>query len=413
MAIDSLIARIKEKARSNQLAVAIGGRFSADAALPALAESLQKRFDISFPTSNAFEYYSRWNEFIDRLEDKVDREVVWRDIAERVASVEPDRIHRKVASIPISNFIDATLDRRFTKALIEGGKKPILHAFRQQRIGDWRQSNPARPNVFFTFGAFDSFHPWEGLHEQLCIHPQNRIQVENMMEMLRQKDLLLLEFSSFEAEKILHLGYLAGAADKVANRLDPNNDFEYWTKRGAFLANVDTEAVIDYLLPADLKSYTLWDMPFPNRMLIDVAREKDYDCFISYFSGDKMFVQRIGGDLRQRGIRIWIDDAEIEVGDSISDKIEVALKRSYTFAIVLSKQALSRPWVRDELRAAYSLRHAENLKILPLLYEDCEIPLFLADYRYADFREEKNYTEQIELLARSIQNAVKQARRKK
>jgi hypothetical protein len=45
------------------------------------------------------------------------------------------------------------------------------------------------------------------------------------------------------------------------------------------------------------------------------------------------------------------------------------------------------------------VRRAEELKILPLLYKDCEIPLFLADYKYADFREEKNYTEQIELLA--------------
>src|SRR5205085_2435758 len=130
-------------------------------------------------------------------------------------------------------------------------------------------------------------------------------------------------------------------------------------------------------------------------------------------SDDKPFVQRVTADLQKRQIRIWRDDTEIEVGDSIGDKIEDALKRSYTFSIVLSKDALGRPWVREELRAAYNLRRADDLKILPLLYEDCEIPLFLADHKYADFREAKNYTEQIELLARSIQNAVKRARGKK
>src|SRR5882672_11018201 len=135
--------------------------------------------------------------------------------------------------------------------------------------------------------------------------------------MLRQKDLLLLEFSSHEAEKILHLEYLAGAADKVVNTHDPNNDHEYWTKRGVFLADLDTETVVDYLLPAGLKTYTFWDMPFPNRMLIDVGREKDFDSFISYFSGDKSFAHRIDSDLRQRGIRTWRANAEIEIGDSI------------------------------------------------------------------------------------------------
>lgn len=412
MAVDAFLARIKEKARANQLAIAVGGMFSAETAIPSLAQSLQSEFDVSFPVQHEFEYYARWNEFVDLLEEKVNRETVWRTVAERVASVQPTSIHRKVAGVPISNFIDATVDRRLTKALIEGGKRPILHAFRQQAIGQWRQSNPEQPNVFFTFGDFDLFHPWVGVHEQLCIHPQNRVQIENMMEMIRDKDLLLLGFSSFEAEKILHLEYLAAAADKVFNTSDPNENFGYWTKRGVFLANAQPEDLIDYLLPSDLRSYTFWDVPFPNRMLIDVAREKEYDSFISYFSGDKSFAQKVDTDLRQRGVRIWRDNVEIDVGDSISEKIEHALKNSYTFSIVLSKEALARPWIREELRAAYNLRRAEELKILPLLYKDCEIPPFLGDYKYADFREEKNYTEQLELLARSIHNAVKRARGK-
>ena len=74
---------------------------------------------------------------------------------------------------------------------------------------------------------------------------------------------------------------------------------------------------------------------------------------------------------------------------------------------------LSRPWVREELNAAYNLRLAEELKILPVLYKDCEIPPFLIDYKYADFREEKRYTEQLGLLERAIRNAVKRIRRKK
>jgi len=131
------------------------------------------------------------------------------------------------------------------------------------------------------------------------------------------------------------------------------------------------------------------------------------------FSGDKAFAIKLESDLNQRDLRPWRDEGEIEVGDSISDKLELALKDSYSFVIILSKEALQRPWVREELRAAFSLRVEEQLKILPVLYKDCEMPVILMDYKHADFREGKNYAEQLEFLARSIQNAVERARRKK
>ena len=89
------------------------------------------------------------------------------------------------------------------------------------------------------------------------------------------------------------------------------------------------------------------------------------------------------------------------------------MKSCFTFIIILSPEALERPWVKEELRAAYNLRLAEELKILPVVYNDCELPVFLSDYRVADFREEKNYTEQMEILSRSVSNAVKRARKKK
>jgi hypothetical protein len=104
---------------------------------------------------------------------------------------------------------------------------------------------------------------------------------------------------------------------------------------------------------------------------------------------------------------------EIEVGDSFTDKIQDGLKDAYSFTIILSPEALARPWVREELRAAYAQRLAGELKILPVLYKDCEIPPFLADYKYADFREERRHNEQLELLERSIRNAVLRAREKK
>ena len=59
----------------------------------------------------------------------------------------------------------------------------------------------------------------------------------------------------------------------------------------------------------------------------------------------------------------------------MSDKIQEALKDSCSFTIILSPEALKRPWVKEELRAAYVLRLAGEFKILPVLYKECDIPL--------------------------------------
>ncbi len=86
---------------------------------------------------------------------------------------------------------------------------------------------------------------------------------------------------------------------------------------------------------------------------------------------------------------------------------------SYTFLIVLSPEALGRPMVNEELRAAYQLRVAGEFKILPILHKECVIPPFLADYRYADFRDPQRYEEQIGLLERAIRRAVEESREKR
>jgi len=409
---DAFIKRIRAKARANQLCIAIGSPFSGEMDLSTIADEICSHFSVSFSVKHRYEWFSKWNEFIDTAEKKADRKEIVGYVRMKVASMTPQPIHRKLASIPVSNFIDVSLDRQFLVALQELGKNPIIHSFSGLSMGAWRQSNPDNPNVFSAFIDLNIDSPWHGLHQQLTNHPQNRIQIENMMEMVRQKDLLLLGISAYEAEDILHLSYLAQAADKVVNSEDPTKSYQYWAKRGVYLADLPTEAVVNELLPYDMKSYTLWDAPFL-RPMIDIVKEKEFDGFISYFTGDQDFARKIAGDLKNRDLHIWQDEGEIDIGDSISDKIQEALKNCFTFIIILSPEALDRPWVKEELRAAYNLRLAEDLKILPVIYKDCELPVFLSDYRFADFREEKNYTEQMEILSRSVSNAVKRARKKK
>ena len=411
---DPFISRIRMKARANQLCVAIGSFFSVGISLPTVATEICSKFDLAFPVANGFEWFTHWNKFIELAEKSISRKELLAYVRKKKESTSPHRIHRKLASIPVSNFIDVTLDRQLITALQEHGKKPFDLSFSGGiMMGSWKQRNPENPNVFTAFIDLNFDSPWFGLQQQLTNNPQDRIHIENMMEMVSQKDLLVLKMSPHEAEHILCLDYLSQAADKVVITEDPTNNYQYWAKRGVYLAELPTENVVDDLIPYDLKSYSFMDAPFPGRKIVDMTKKKEYDAFISYFTGDQNFARKIASDLQNRDLYVWRDEGEIDIGDSISDKIQEGLKQCYTFIIVISPEALNRPWVKEELRAAYNLRLAEDLKILPAVYKDCEIPLFLSDYRFADFREEKNYTEQLEILSRSVSNAVKKAREKK
>ena len=109
--------------------------------------------------------------------------------------------------------------------------------------------------------------------------------------------------------------------------------------------------------------------------------------FISYSHADRHFVERLAIDLAHRGIVVWWDEWEIRVGDSLVSKIEEGITSSSYLAIVLSPDSVSSAWVREELNAGLVRQLSEHrVLVLPLLLEDCGIPTFLLEKKYADFR---------------------------
>jgi len=288
-------------------------------------------------------------------------------------------------------------------------------------MGIWRQSKPEEPTVFFMLPPTDNENSSWGIYEPTSRSKgHNIIQIENVRDMLMDKALLLLNYPAQEAESILHLHHLHWTTEKMVNYSSSGEDPEYWAQRGVYMNPVEPEALINKLLPyrallppdSHQWQYTGMEGFIGGRTVLSAIREKPFDCFISYFSGDKDFVRRLSYDLELREVEVWHDQNEIEIGDSISSKIEEGLTRSYTFLIVLSPEALTRPCVKEELHAAYALRLAGEFKIFPVLYKECQIPPFLADYKFADFRDTERHFEQLVLLENSIKNAVRRAQQK-
>ena|SRR6267154_2035209 len=111
--------------------------------------------------------------------------------------------------------------------------------------------------------------------------------------------------------------------------------------------------------------------------------------FLSYSSKDRDFVNRLAMDIRARGFEVWYDQWELDVGDSLLSRIQEGIKQSSWLVVVLSPNANESRWVTEELNAGLAGQLAKDqVYILPVLYKDCELPVFLRDKVYADFRED-------------------------
>lgn len=113
--------------------------------------------------------------------------------------------------------------------------------------------------------------------------------------------------------------------------------------------------------------------------------------FLSHSSIDKPFVEKLAKDIQRVGVRVWFDKWEIKVGESLTWKIEEGLQANDYLGIVLSPEALNSEWVKSELSAAWCRQmNTRKIIVLPIMYRNCNIPLFLADRKYADFRTNYN-----------------------
>ncbi len=109
--------------------------------------------------------------------------------------------------------------------------------------------------------------------------------------------------------------------------------------------------------------------------------------FISYSHQDSEFVDRLAVRLVEENARIWVDSWELNVGDSLLDKIQTAIQDAGALLVILSKTSVESEWCRKELNAGL-VRELEEKRVvvLPVLKEDCKIPTFLREKKYADFR---------------------------
>jgi signal transduction histidine kinase len=109
--------------------------------------------------------------------------------------------------------------------------------------------------------------------------------------------------------------------------------------------------------------------------------------FLSHTGADKPFARRLGVELRASGAKVWIDEAEIKLGDSLIEKIGEGIGSCDYLGVILSPDSVVSEWVRREVEIAMNREiKGKRVVVLPLLFRDCELPPFVAGKLYADFR---------------------------
>lgn len=127
--------------------------------------------------------------------------------------------------------------------------------------------------------------------------------------------------------------------------------------------------------------------------------------FLSHSSKDKLFVIRLASDLAKRGVSVWVDEAQLDVGDSLIQKIAEGIYECDYVAAVISQNTVGSEWVQKELQLAMTREiEGKRIRVLPILIDQCrdQMPFFLRDKLYADFTAESSYGTEFTKLLRAI-----------
>jgi len=146
----------------------------------------------------------------------------------------------------------------------------------------------------------------------------------------------------------------------------------------------------DLLTQADTFESELKDLTSGSSGLSDAAQAtemvRDPSVFISYSSEDASFARFLSKALGDRSMKVWLDERELNVGDSLTRRIGDALNSNDFMIVVLSPASVRSEWVKHELAEAMTREiKQKRVVVLPVIYRRCQIPPFLTDKKYADF----------------------------
>ena len=116
--------------------------------------------------------------------------------------------------------------------------------------------------------------------------------------------------------------------------------------------------------------------------------------FISHSSRDKWAAKRISDDLNGLGVETFLDEKNIETGETIDESIGLHLKECDECLILLSPSSLNSPWVLIEIGGAKAL----GKRLVPILLHIGvnDMPNPISKHLARDINEIEKYYEEVQ-----------------
>ena len=133
------------------------------------------------------------------------------------------------------------------------------------------------------------------------------------------------------------------------------------------------------------------------------SQQPSYDVFLSHSAKDREFVVRLAEDLVAAGLRVWLDQWNIRVGDSFAAAIDEGIRACRFLVIVMSPDYFQSAWTTQEWQYGLAKElDARDVRLIPILYRDCDIPPMLRTKQWVDFRDLTQYSLVLNHLVRDL-----------
>lgn len=243
-----------------------------------------------------------------------------------------------------------------------------------------KNSDDFRPLVIFPLPSrIEATEPelrydWRYGNEQKNLSGY-QMQFEQTFQELYRLDQCSLEnyFNDVQIQHVPSYAYgeeIAALSERGKDKFSLTRSYEQFTDRLTTLADV-------------------WDYP-AEVVLKRKIEAQNYDVFLSYSSRDKHEVQVIAEQLKQYGVLPWSGEEVIRPGMSLQSSIKKAMMQVKAVAVFIGHGGISH-WQEKEIRSLLTQAIEQERVVIPVILKSCkkipELPLFLKDLHWVDFRE--------------------------
>jgi hypothetical protein len=137
---------------------------------------------------------------------------------------------------------------------------------------------------------------------------------------------------------------------------------------------------------------------------------RDFDVFISHASEDKDTVVRpLAHSLSAGGLKVWYDEFELRLGDSLRRKIDLGLAKSRFGVVVLSRAFFGKGWTNYELDGLVTRSVSGEQVLLPIWHDITKKELIDYSPSLADKVARSTATHTVDEIAKEIIDVIRGA----